>query len=116
MKKVRTVFLVLWFLLVSLSSPIWIGCIYMDLTGNGKGYAYDLGSEADIYLYLGVQSLLLWLAAIVPVTVFLCKKSYARKKSLVCLPVLAFVSLFALGICLIGWNEFIKMFGYGYPT
>lgn len=115
MKKIKTVISILWFTLMSLSSPIWIGCIYMDLTGHGKGYGYDLGSEADIYVFLGCVFLLIWLLAIVPVTISLCKKGYHKKKSFVWLPLLAFVGLFVVGICIIRWNEFIKFFGYGYP-
>lgn len=90
MKKVKLVISIIWFLFVSLSSPLWIGCIYMNITGHGKGYAYDMGSEADIAVFFGVLLLLLWL------------------------PLLAFAGFFAVGICILGWNEFIRLFGYGY--
>lgn len=46
----------------------------MDITGHGKGYAYDMGSEADIAIF------------------------------------------FVIGICILGWEEFLKLFGYGYST
>lgn len=115
MKKAKTIISIIWFLSVSLSSPLWIGCIYMNITGHGKGYAYDMGSEADIAVFLGVGLLLLWLAAILPVTISLCKKAYSKRKSLVCLPLLVFSGLFVMGICILGWNEFIRLFGYGYP-
>ena len=116
MKKVKIVISVVWFLLISLFSPLWIGCIYMNITGHGKGYAYDMGSEADIAMLFGMVLLLLWLLAILPVTISLCKKSYYKKKILVCLPFLVFVGFFAVGIWILGWNEFVKLFGYGYPT
>ena len=103
-------------MLVSLSSPLWIGCIYMDFTGHGKGYAYELGDEADIYVLFGVLELLLWLLAILPVIISLCKKGYYQKRAIVWLPFLAFAGFFAAGIGIIGWNEFIKLFGFGYPT
>ena len=70
----------------------------------------------DIAVFFGALELLLWLFAILPVTFSLCKKCRHKKKLLVCLPVLAFIGLFILGICILGWNEFIKLFGYGYPT
>lgn len=114
MKKVKLVISIIWFLFVSLSSPLWIGCIYMNITGHGKGYAYDMGSEADIAVFFGVLLLLLWLLAILPVTISLCKKIYYKKKSFVWLPLLTFVGFFAVGICILGWNEFIRLFGYGY--
>lgn len=88
----------------------------MNITGHGKGYAYDMGSEADIAVFSGVVLLLLWLLAILPVTISLCKKCRRKKKSLTWLPLLAFAALFAGGICILGWNEFIKLFGYGYPA
>lgn len=116
MKKVKTVISIIWFLLVSLSSPLWIGCIYMNITGHGKGYAYDMGSEADIAVFFGIVLLLLWLSAILPVTISLCKKCCHKKKSLAWMPFLGFAGLFAVGICILGWNEFIRLFGYGYPT
>ncbi len=116
MKKVKTVISVVWFLLISLFSPLWIGCIYMNITGHGKGYAYDMGSEADIAMLFGMVLLLLWLLAILPVTISLCKKGYYKKKILVCLPFLVFAGFFVVGIWILGWNEFVKLFGYGYPT
>lgn len=116
MKKIQEAFSLIWFLFVSLASPLWIGGIYMNITGHGKGYAYDMGSEADIAVFSGVVLLLLWLLAILPVTISLCKKCRYKKKSLTWLPLLAFVALFAGGVCILGWNEFIKLFGYGYPA
>ncbi len=113
-KKVKTILSILWFLFISLSSPLWIGCIYMNITGHGKGYAYDMGSEADIAVLMGVVLLLLWLAAILPVTISLCKTCYYKKKTFVWLPFLFFAGFFVVGVCILGWNEFIKLFGYGY--
>lgn len=112
-EKVKTIILTIWFIFVSLISPLWIGGIYMNITGHGKGYAYDMGSEADIAVLLGVVLLLLWLLAILPVTILLCKKCYHKKKSSIWLPFLVFAGLFAVGICILGWNEFIKLFGCG---
>lgn len=114
MKKVKVVISAIWFMLVSLFSPVWIGFIYMNITGHGKGYAYDMGSEADIAVFLGVVSLLLWLAAVLPVTVSICKKVYNRKKSFAGLPILAFAVFFGAGVCVLGWNDFLALFGYGY--
>lgn len=111
MKKVKNVISIIWFLFISFSSPLWMGSIYMNITGHGKGYAYDMGSEADIAVFFGVAELLLWQLAILPVTFLLCRKCYHKKKPLVWLPFLTFAGLFMLGICVLGWNEFIKMFG-----
>lgn len=115
MKRLKDVILIIWFSLISLSSPLWVGIIYMWITGHSKGYGYDLGSEADISVFLGCVFLLFWLLAILPATISLCKKCRCKKESLTWLPLLAFVGLFVAGICFLGWNEFIRLLGYGYP-
>lgn len=102
MKKIKTAISILWFLFVSLSSPLWIGCIYMNITGHGKGYAYDMHSEADIAIFFGIILLLLWLLALLPVTISLCKKSRRKEKSFLGLPLLAFAGLFVAGIYILG--------------
>lgn len=116
MKKIKNIISVIWFLCISIISPFWVGCIYMNITGHGKGYGYDMGSEADIAVFLGFILLVLWLCAILPVAISLCRKCYKKKKLFVWIPFLVFVILFVIGICLLGWEEFVKLFGYGYPT
>ncbi len=111
-KKIINFISVLWFLFVGIISPVWTGCIYMYITGHGKGYAYDLGTETDISVLMGIVMLLLWLLAILPVTALLCKKCHKKKKSLTLLPLLVFIVLFATGIYITGWKEFVKFFGY----
>lgn len=111
MKKVKTILSVMWFVFISMISPIWIGLIYMNITGHGKGYGYDMGSEADIAVFIGFIELVLWIISFIPVLVSLCKRGYQYKKSFVYIPLLAFLLLFALGIFIVGWNEFIQLFG-----
>ena len=41
MEKVETIILTIWFIFVSIFSPLWFGGIYMNITGHGKGYAYN---------------------------------------------------------------------------
>ena len=48
-----------WLIFTGLVSPLWLGLVYMDLTGHGKGYAYDLGAETDISVIFGVVLLLI---------------------------------------------------------
>lgn len=91
LKRLKTILSVIYFLLISISSPLWIGCIYMWITGHGKGYGYDLGSEAEISVFLGAIFLLLWLIVVLPVTVSLCRKCRRKKKAFTWLPLLAFI-------------------------
>ena len=76
MQKPRIIFAFLWLGTAALFSPIWISFTFLCITGNGKGYGYDLRSEADISVMLGVVFLLLWLLMVVPV---IMKKIHARK-------------------------------------
>ncbi|MCI9077930.1 MAG: hypothetical protein HFH68_03250 [Lachnospiraceae bacterium] len=112
MERIKFFISIIWFVCISIISPVWTGCIYMYITGHSKGYAYDLGSETDISIFLGIVFLILWLLAILPVTVSLCKKCYKKRKSLVLMPLLIFMVLFAAGVNIVSWKEFIKFFGY----
>lgn len=40
MKRIKIIFSVFWFAFVSVIFPAWMGLIYMNITGHGKGYAY----------------------------------------------------------------------------
>lgn len=82
MKRIKIIFSVFWFAFVSVISPAWMGLIYMNITGHGKGYAYDMGSEADIAVFFGIVELILWLIAFVPVMISLCKKDMSIKSYL----------------------------------
>lgn len=52
-----------------------------------------------------------WIAAVCPVLVSLCRKLYLKDKRLCLLPVLGFVIIGAVVILMIGWNEYLKCFG-----
>ncbi len=114
MKKRKAALLSVWCALMSLASPFIVGCIYMDITGHGKGWGYDMGSEADIAVAGGVFLLIFYLLTFVPAFLSLCISCYKRKKILVFVPAASFLFLFAAGIWLLGWQEFLKLFGYGY--
>ena len=95
-------------------SPVWIGIVYMDITGHSKGYAYDLGIEKDISIMIGTVELVLWILAVVPVTVWLEKQMLKIRKRMAAVPFLWFVLWFASGLAVMGWKEFLKAFGVGY--
>ena len=105
----------LWLSFTGLVSPAWTGLIYMDVTGHGKGYGYDLGSEADISVFFGVLLLAVWLGAVLPVMLRQCKNCRAKAKRLTPLPPAVFLLFYLLGIALMGWGEFLELFGLEYP-
>ncbi len=111
MKKVKSIISVIWAVLMGIATPVWIAIIYMDITGHAKGYGYDLGSEKDISIAMGVFELLVWIAAVCPVLVSLCRKLYLKDKRLCLMPLLGFVIIGAVVIAIIGWNEYLKCFG-----
>ena len=45
---------------MGLATPFYAGAVFMLLTGNGKGYGYDLRGEADISVCLGIVGVFLW--------------------------------------------------------
>ncbi|GKX66186.1 hypothetical protein [Inconstantimicrobium mannanitabidum] len=111
MKKVKLAIAFLWQGIIAFISPLWIGLIYMDITGHGKGYDYDLGSEVDIYIVEGIIALILWSIAILPVTMWLGLEFYEIKKRLATIPLLSFIILFVIGIAFIGLKNFLSAFG-----
>ena len=111
LKKIKTCFSVIWAVLMGMATPVWIAIIYMDITGHAKGYGYDLGDEKDISIMMGVFELLVWIAAVCPVLVSLCRKLYLKDKRLCLLPVLGFVIIGAVVIAIIGLNEYLKWVG-----
>lgn len=111
MKRIKIIIATLWLVVIALISPIWIGIMYMDITGHGKGYDYNLGSEIDISIMLGIFELVVWLVATIPVTIWLCRKFYAIRKALFVVPLVLFILLFGSGVLFIGWNDFISAFG-----
>ena len=112
MNRIRGLCVSAWLAFVSVISPVWLGIAYMYGTGHGKGYGYNLGSEADISAGLGMIFLGLWILATVPAMLWLRGKLRQKRKALGFLPAAGFLALFALAVCLMGWGEFISMFGY----
>lgn len=83
----------------------------MNLTGHGKGYGYDMGAEADIAVAFGFLLLILWIIAVLPAFIGLGKWFYRRKKILVLIPAVGFAVFSAIGVFMLGWGEFITLFG-----
>ena len=110
MEKLKLSFAVLWESVVALVSPFWVGFTYLCITGHGKGYDYDLQSETDVSIALGVAFAMLWLAAAVPVYVWLTRRLYRKNKKLALLPLGGFLLLCAAGATALGWDTFFSAF------
>lgn len=111
MRKIKLGAASFWIILMGFISPIWIGATYMDITGHGKGYGYDMGSEADIAVFFGFIMLMIWLIAVIPVITWLCHKCYIFNKVFVLFPVIIFILCFITGVFIIGIDEFLTLFG-----
>ncbi|QNK40506.1 hypothetical protein [Caproicibacter fermentans] len=110
-KKTKIAIALIWQGFIALISPIWIGFIYMFITGHGKGYSYDLRSETDISIMIGAIALIFLLVATLPVSIWLGNTFYHKEKWMWVIPILLFVVLFAIAVMLIGFNNFLSMFG-----
>jgi hypothetical protein len=99
-------------LFTGLFSPFWIGGTYMLLTGHGKGYSYDMGSEAGISIIMGVIMLILWLTAVIPMIIWSCRKWSRQKQFYLSIPIVVFLLCFQIGIFVMGIDDFLKQFGY----
>lgn len=113
MKRFRLVIGFIWLGIMGFLSPVWFGLIYMDITGHGKGFGYDMGSEAEVAVFFGVFELVVWLAVAAPVAVWLCRKCYGMRPLYVVFPVLTFILPFCTTVFAMGWGEFLRLFGIG---
>lgn len=102
----------LWSAIISFTFPVCLGIIYMNITGHSKGYDYNLGSEKDISIMLGIFELIVWLLMAIPSNVYILKRIIRKNKALLSLHFSLFIILSVTCICLIGgWNEYIKALG-----
>ena len=111
MKGIKFICASIWLSIVGIVSPAWIGLAYMNLTGHGKGYAYDMGSEANIAMLLGMILFGVWMVSLFPAMVWLCVKCYRFKKYFIIFPIIGFLLFFVAGIALAGRDWFIAFFG-----
>ncbi len=111
-QQIKFLLTALWSGIIAFTFPICLGIIYMDITGHGKGYGYNLGSEKDIHIFFGFIELIIWLALAVPPNIYLLRQLRNKKPSFIFIPVLAYIVLFILCVYLVigGWGEFGKFF------
>lgn len=112
MERLKLILACIWEAIIAYTAPMCIGLIYMDITGHSKGYAYDLGSEADISVAIGCVELIIWLLLTVPCSIFVFRKMKAFGKKYVLITAGIMVALFFAFIALNGgWDMFLKSFG-----
>jgi hypothetical protein len=97
--------------MAGLISPLWISETYMSITGHGKGYSYNMGSETDMSVIFGFVMLMIWIIAVIPIMIWLCRKCYNIKRVFVSIPVAAFIVCFIIGAFHISIDDFLKQFG-----
>lgn len=103
----------IWTSFVAFSFPICLGLVYMDITSHAKGYGYDLGSEKDVSIIMGIIELIIWIALAVPSHIYIFKRTVAKGKHYMIFKVVFYLLLSFLCIYLIGgWNEFMRFFHY----
>lgn len=99
----------IWTCFIAFSFPICFACIYLDITGNSKGYDYNLGSEKDISIIIGFFELLIWLAFSLPSNIYIFRKTKSKGKIYILIPIILYIALAV--ICLIitfgGWSAYL---------
>ncbi len=99
----------LWTCLIAVTFPISFGWIYLDITGHAKGYSYDLGPEKEISILIGCIELIIWLALVLPSTIYVLRKTAAKGKRFLPIPLLLYLALALLCIWLMGgWGDYAK--------
>ena len=110
-KKILFAVCSVWSAFFAFISPIIVGFIYMQITGHGKGYDYDLGPERDISVAFGAFSLLIWLSLIVPPMLYIMLRAMNRNKILIIIPICLWILIFISGIFFIGgFDQFLLFF------
>lgn len=112
LKKIKFGLACLWEAFISFTAPVCMGIIYMDITGHAKGYGYDLGSERDISVMIGIAELLVWLLLVLPCSIFVFREMHKYGKVFVLITVGMMALLFTGCIFVTGgFNEFLSWFG-----
>lgn len=95
--------------IIAFTFPICLGLIYMDITGHSKGFDYNLGSEKDVSVAMGIIELAVWLLIAVPSNVYVFRSLKNKRYALIIIS--TYFALFMLCIFMIGgWNEFAHFF------
>ena len=100
----------IWSAFIAFISSIWVGFIYMQITGHGKGYDYDLGIEKDISVAFGVIFLVIWLSVLIPPMAYIFYRAANKRILLIIIPICLWVLMFLLGIFAIGGFEQFLLF------
>lgn len=100
----------LWSGFVAFSFPVCFGLIYLNITGHGKGYAYDLGPEKDISVMIGCIELLIWLALALPSNIYVFAKTGKKGRLYLLIPILLYAALAVTCVFTVGgWPAYMKM-------
>ena len=113
--KIYFVLNLLWCCMTAFVFPAFLGILYADITGHGKGYDYDLGSEKDISIMFGFVELIVFLLMTLPSLIYVVKRTIPKGKLWLLAELLVFLILglscivFVIG----GFKEYLTAFGIG---
>ena len=92
----------LWSCFMAFTFPICFGLIYLNITGHAKGYSYDLGSEKDVSVLLGLIELIIWVAISLPSGIYVFSKTKKKGKKYLFLLIALYLLLAVLCVCFMG--------------
>lgn len=100
----------LWACFIAFTLPVCFGWIYLNVTGHGKGYDYDLGPEAQISMMIGCAELMIWCVLALPSNVYVFQKLAKKSKPFLIFTIALFVALAVACLMLLGgWAAYSKV-------
>lgn len=109
-EKLKVILYSIWQGILGLISPVCCGVIFMMLTGNGKGYGYDLRADTNFYIALGVFFLILWLIFVSPIFIWAIVKYSKHKIITYLIPCFVFLYMFFSSVLIMGIPNFFSFF------
>lgn len=107
----KLIFISIWHGILGLAFPIVFGITFMLLTGHGKGYDYNLGSEVSVSVAIGLFLSLIWLLISLPSFMWTLFRYCEHKKKYILIPYLVFILMVLVSVLMIGVSRFLSFFG-----
>lgn len=101
---------ILWTSFIAFSFPICFELIFLDISGHGKGYGYDLGPEKDVSIMLGFVELIIWLILALPSNIYVFRKTLSKGKLYFFITIALYIALAVICVMFIcgGWSAYAK--------
>ena len=105
------VFSCIWECIMSFTAPVCIGYIYMEITGNNPVSLGGFGGKKDIFVFIGIIALALWLGLLLPNSIFLFQRLKSLGARYIIIGLIVIIIFFIAGILATGgFSSFLAYF------